>query len=355
MSSILSTPIKENPGTSCQMLNETNFSPSGLSIHESSTLSEEVQEGTQSDNTADLVDIMSVVPAKEKETQHTNPNWLNNLKENFTEVIIAPCSVKTRNAVRDNSNFATLRDHKYVKDEILNSLVSHLKTLFTVDNLPNMPSMREICYKLSNKYPAMFQEGDGNEDVTRKAFAPDKIDILASKLKERLRGQLRTEKKRGISNEIDNESKKLKGKIKIIYGVDMEKWKRKTKASAAAIAELKSANTVMDCNQRESVYEKFRNELTELFNSGKSISAICKGFWISDVHIANQFSYLCSSSSLNSNVSSSLGVQFDHLERFLVDQCKSMEFQEKMEEVENSCHVNKNGSKTLKYIHLLVR
>ena len=42
------------------------------------------------------------------------------------------------------------------------------------------------------------------------------------------------------------------------------------------------------------------------------------------------------------------------MEVFLKDQCKTVEFREKMENIETVCQVEKSGSSTLKEIYLLV-
>ena len=82
-----------------------------------------------------------------------------------------------------------------------------------------MSTMREIVYCLVHAYPMMFSNIKVNEDQ----ILPDKLDVQAHKLKERLRGQLRTSltsKKRVAENEnVDEQSVKSKrGKTKIIYG-----------------------------------------------------------------------------------------------------------------------------------------
>ena len=74
--------------------------------------------------------------------------------------------------------------------------------------------MREIVYCLVHAYPMMFSNIKVNEDQ----ILPDKLDVQAHKLKERLRGQLRTSltsKKRVAENEnVDEQSVKSKrGKI----------------------------------------------------------------------------------------------------------------------------------------------
>ena len=101
-----------------------------------------------------------------------------------------------------------------------------------------MSNMREICYTLAYTYPAMFQHTGGyilnnDEGLAKSVFhsevagaggkmCPEKIEILAPKMKERLRGQLRVDMKNNnveVEEEVETgESARKKGKSKIIYG-----------------------------------------------------------------------------------------------------------------------------------------
>ena len=42
------------------------------------------------------------------------------------------------------------------------------------------------------------------------------------------------------------------------------------------------------------------------------------------------------------------------MEKFLIDQCKIVEFRDEMDAIETTIQLEKSGSLTLKYIHLLV-
>ena len=91
-----------------------------------------------------------------------------------------------------------------------------------------MSTMREIVYCLVHAYPMMFSNIKVNEDQ----ILPDKLDVQAHKLKERMRDQLRmslTSKKRVAENEnVDEQSVKSKrGKTKIIYGKGSLQKKKK--------------------------------------------------------------------------------------------------------------------------------
>ena len=95
-------------------------------------------------------------PAPRK-NQHSYPNWLPDLCSNFQDFIVSNCSTMTKEAVAKNEvlkvskagNLAVLfclvilqgRDHRDVKEEILNSMTKYLKTLFTKDDLPGFVSI----------------------------------------------------------------------------------------------------------------------------------------------------------------------------------------------------------------------
>ena len=75
--------------------------------------------------------------------------------------------------------FQIPRDHRFIRNEILNGVMTYLKKFFSVqDNLPSkrwkcpwsrlsqyiilgLKAMREISYTLSYTYPAMFQYRGG--------------------------------------------------------------------------------------------------------------------------------------------------------------------------------------------------
>jgi len=104
---------------------------------------------------------------------------------------------------------------------------------------------------------------------------------------------------------------------------------------------------------REDVFEGHRPELTAKFRSNNSIPNISKPFWKDSRHLAGQFSYLSISAPLTRIVDENFETQFGHLEEYLRDQNKTVEFHDQMEDIERTCQVESNGSLTLKYLHLL--
>ena len=65
------------------------------------------------------------------------------------------------NLIIDNIMTFKGRDLKWVKEEILNSVMSHLKTIFDLGNMPIGKDMEEIAVKLGHVYPSMFFDNGG--------------------------------------------------------------------------------------------------------------------------------------------------------------------------------------------------
>ena len=128
----------------------------GSSQEEGVNVDETANEVSMTENhntTAENLDSSSQEksPAPRK-NQHSYPNWLPDLCSNFQDFIVSNCSTMTKEAVAKNEvlkvskagNLAVLfclvilqgRDHRDVKEEILNSVTKYLKTLFTKDDLP---------------------------------------------------------------------------------------------------------------------------------------------------------------------------------------------------------------------------
>ena len=286
------------------------------------------------------------------ETCHSQPDWLHSLKKDFHTQIIEMCSVKTKSAVNANLLIENTREHGEVKDEILNTVTNKLKSLFSLGNLPGSKTMREIAHCLSHTYPAMFCD---TGSITG-PLKPDSLDVIAFKLKERLRGQLRQALKRDKGYVQDNATvPSKKGKKKVIYGIDADVWYSSKKATPDIAARLRETNSEDNFDARESVFSAYRGELVHEFKSGKGIASICKGFWKSPEHLASLFSHMTRDTPpLTKNVHDNFTNQMKYLELVLKDQIKTVDFFELMEEVENTCLLENQGSTTLKDIHLMV-
>ena len=181
----------------------------------------------------------------------------------------------------------------------------------------------------------------------------------------------------------------IKDMTKGVLGLDCNKWHTAKRAKPDAVAAISAVNTEPDFNKREAVYAKYRMEIIAEFKyvllyriyylltpynfraSKKSIPQICKGFNISFQHLANQFQFMSGSPSLVGKVEENLKQQFgtdqyhpylpifsptfsDHLQKFLVDQCRTLEFQEEYNAVLDRSQTEFKGSSTPKAIFLLV-
>ena len=102
--------------------------------------------------------VLSVEPTAEdppdislKPTVYS-PDWMRDLKENFANLIVKPCSERTRSAVdnnedievrideeivpNNNCSIQNLRDHESVKTELLRSICSKLQSILGVMRHP---------------------------------------------------------------------------------------------------------------------------------------------------------------------------------------------------------------------------
>ena len=91
-----------------------------------------------------------------------------------------------------------------------------------------------------------------------------------------------------------------------------------------------------------------------LATSKKGIPDYCSGFWKDYRHLAAQFQYLTEVPPLTETVERKLKPELERLEIFLKDQCKTLDFQEKLEEIERKCALEHSGSSLPKDIFLLV-
>ena len=99
------------------------------------------------------------------------------------------------------------------------------------------------------------------------------------------------------------------------------------------------------------------------------ISRISKGFWMCPQHLAHQFEYLTGCADLTAAVRQNLFLQLGglfltvllllikllgHMEKFLTFFDKSMDFAQKLADVETECEVNYGGALLYKYIMIMV-
>ena len=287
-----------------------------------------------------------------RQTQHSNPSWLEELNKNIHAVIIEECSSLTKRAVANNEPLNN-RDHKTVKEEILNKIMMHLKNIFQLHNLPSTDDMTAIAFKLSHVYPRMFCY---EEDAPIDCKKAEKVKVLGSKMRERLRGQLR---KDGAKRELDVDKGESvankKGKKLTVYGVISWKWLKEVKVGPDAINAFSQLNSESSFEKREEVFNKYREELTASFRKAKkSIPIVNKPFFKDPRHLALQWQYLTETEPLFERIEANYKIQFANIEKFLRDQITTSDFCGKMASIEEVCQLEHNGSTLWKDINLLV-
>lgn len=122
-----------------------------------------------------------------------------------------------------------------------------------------------------------------------------------------------------------------------------------------ATALLAKTSEEQDFRKREKVYQDHREELTMEFRKSnrKNIDKTCRGFFMDPRHLASHFEYLTGSSPLDDSIEANLKTHLGHLEEYLADANKTIEYKKKIQDIELVCEVEFGGSKVLKDIHIL--
>ena len=117
-----------------------------------------------------------------KATQHTVPDWLENLIKNFDSDVVGECSSMTRNAVERNEKIQNVKDYRKVRTELINTVLSKLSLIFNLENQPDNKDMKLLAHKMSHVYPAMFNYlDDGKSSVNDlTVYSPSSIEIDTS-------------------------------------------------------------------------------------------------------------------------------------------------------------------------------
>lgn len=69
---------------------------------------------------------------------HINPDWLPKLTVNFLTLVVEKCSARTRQALQEDEDIVDLRLRKQIWNEILNTTVFHLESVFGDTSVPSM-------------------------------------------------------------------------------------------------------------------------------------------------------------------------------------------------------------------------
>jgi len=154
---------------------------------------------------------------------HTNRTWLQDLTGDFYNVVIVKCAEKCREAVQANKHIEDPREWNETFDQIFNTTIDHLETVFGGVSVPRLCDVREIISTLGLVYPAMFRESKpANVSEVLRGFAPavkiPGLSQLAQRMIDRFRG--RAKKRKQSSDAEPEENPPKRGKPKLIYGLN---------------------------------------------------------------------------------------------------------------------------------------
>ena len=184
-----------------------------------------VQEARNTDlmYTAPRSETLSCVPLSQidevstSSTSHLNPNWLDNIKKNFQDIVVAKCSTKVHEAVAKNDKINHVNKKKEVRKELIDETISHLMDVHGFSTKPTIAEMRQIVFEMAFHYPAMFKEDEGHGY----GLGGDRgLDGLANQMLDKLRKR-QTAAKAEVSpfkGEKDQQPTRQKGKKAMIYG-----------------------------------------------------------------------------------------------------------------------------------------
>ena len=155
-------------GLSDDSLNQSLFSDDNVLPTLSTSLDKEIlqlspnDKGDSSVSHSRSVSWGSPIP-KVTVTKYTNPNWMDQMRREFKDLIISKCSPDTIRAYENDVEIDDIRVKKKVRCEIIDSVMDHVLTIYGgLDQVPKLSVMREVPKLLGFKYPNMFQV-TGNE------------------------------------------------------------------------------------------------------------------------------------------------------------------------------------------------
>ena len=149
-------------------------------------------------------------------SSHLNPDWMDTVKKNFKEVVIAKCSQKVREAVANNEKIVNLTKKKEVRREIIDQTLAYLMDVHGHTSKPSIAEMREVVFEMAFQYSSLFKDDDGRGyglggDQGLKGLANQMLDKLR---KRQAAAKSETEPK-GLNIHLQSRSK---GKKALIYG-----------------------------------------------------------------------------------------------------------------------------------------
>ena len=149
-------------------------------------------------------------------SSHLNPDWMDTLKKNFYELVIAKCSQKVREAVAKNEKICNLTKKKEVRRDLIDETLVHLMDVHGHTSKPSIAEMREIAFELSFRYPALFKDDDGHGY----GLGGDRgLQGLANQMLDKLRKRQTIAKGETGSKGLNiQQQPRPKGKKSLIYG-----------------------------------------------------------------------------------------------------------------------------------------
>ena len=94
---------------------------------------------------------MDLIPTSS--TSHLHPDWLDKIKRNFHDIVIAKCSHKVREAVAKNDK---------INKELIDETISHLMDVHGHSTKPTIAEMSEVVFEMAFQYPTMFKDEEGH-------------------------------------------------------------------------------------------------------------------------------------------------------------------------------------------------
>lgn len=199
-------------------------------------------------------DIVKSKDASIMSTPHTNPNWLQNLRENLYSVAIEPCGKKVQDAVDNNVDLQPKRVKRTVRKQITDNILDHIQEEFGGVGRPKLEEMNKIGNELGFVYPAMFKYkmGDGYGLGGKQSS-----DAIGTQLLDALRDR--------DGNRAKTDLEKQKGKKVHRYGVNNDIYYKETPSRPEVSAKLSKVNKDMGYEEMEAIFEEGRPELMKMF------------------------------------------------------------------------------------------
>ena len=92
---------------------------------------------------------------------NANPDWQEELKRNFYEIIISKCSLMTRDSWCSKEVINNKEKFIGVRTEILKFLREHIVEIFGTVSTPSLQVLESVVGFLASGYPFMFGDGEG--------------------------------------------------------------------------------------------------------------------------------------------------------------------------------------------------